>query len=138
MRRRNRNAVIEVSIMSRPSHEPNAADDDDEGDACFICAHVFCAQEACMHSETQLRCCSQGICCACVTKVAKRCKCAEECDAVIACCPFCREIAALDALDVFLGTRPECKACMAATPAPPEGTPPATPAQDTPPSPSAT
>lgn len=100
-------AVIEVSIPLSLSHR--LADDDD--DACFICANAFCAQDSCARGITNLRCCSQVMCCGCALKLARRCKCSEECDAVVAFCPFCREIAPLGALEIFLGSRPMCKDC---------------------------
>lgn len=122
---RNQNAaVIELSIPLRLSR---GGDDSDDDDSCCICTQGFCSGETCLNSLTHLRCCSQAICCGCALKVAKRCKCADECEAVIANCPFCREIAALGALDIFLGTRATCKICVklaaaeaVATPAPAE------------------
>lgn len=126
-------AVIEVSIPLSVTRGGDAESDDD--DSCFICAHSFCHAETCLRSATHLRCCSQAICCGCITRLAKRCKCQEECEAVIAFCPFCREMAPLGAIDVFLGTRDTCKVCealtarAAATPPPTENTPPTTPLQ---------
>lgn len=128
-------AVIEVSIPLNLSRGRGGGDDDDE--ACFICAHPFCAQDTCGRSVTHLSCCTQTLCCTCAVRVAKRCKCADECEAVIAFCPFCREIAALGALEIFLGTRPTCKGCSkpetTTTPAPSEDEmPPTREAQETP------
>lgn len=132
---RNHNAaVIEVSF---PLNITRGSDDDEE-DACVICAHAFCVTDACCTSVTHLRCCTQALCCGCAVKVAKRCKCSDECEAVITICPFCREIGPVNALDVFLGTRVPCKACAAAsvvndTPAEDEpGTPAIPPSEETP------
>lgn len=88
--------------------------DDDEGErdsACCICAHAHCVRETCRHTATQMPCCSQGLCCGCLAKVCKRCKCADDCDAVVAFCPFCREVMAVGVLDIFLGSRGSCKEC---------------------------
>ena len=129
-RQRNVTAVLEFPLPSRISRSFGIADeDDDTEETCFICAVPFCARGICPHTATHMPCCSQGLCCGCAVKVLKRCKCAEECDAVVAFCPFCREVMAVGALDVFLGTRAVCKECQA-TPVP-EQTP-STPPQDAP------
>ena len=94
---RNRSsAVIEVSIPLSLARRGEDSDDDDE--ACVICAQDFCAQDACVHCMTYLKCCSQAICCGCAVTVSKKCTCEDECEAVIAICPFCREMAPLKAL----------------------------------------
>lgn len=118
---RSRNAaVIEASITLNLAHHSEGGDDED---ACMICRQMFCAQEECNRTTTTLHCCSQALCCACAVKVAKRCTCNDDCEEVIAMCPFCREIARLSALEVFLGGRKLCKACAGppcqATPVPP-------------------
>lgn len=117
---RSRNAaVIEASITLNLAH-PSGGRDDEE--ACIICRHMFCSQETCARTATTLHCCTQALCCACAIKVAKRCTCNDDCEEVIAICPFCREIARLSALEVFLGSRPACRACIGpprqATPVP--------------------
>lgn len=135
---RNQNAaVIEVSIPLNLSRGSVAHSDDD--DSCFICAHAFCDDDMCTRAMTNLRCCSQLLCCGCVVKVARRCKCTDDCEAVIAVCPFCREIVPIGALEVFLATKAPCKECAKAVgadaPTPtstpmPEEVAQATPAQD--------
>ena len=120
-------AVIEVSIPLQLSR----ATDDDEDVVCFICAHSYCSEDACARTLTHVKCCSQAVCCGCAVKLARRCKCTDDCEAIIAICPFCREMAALDTLEVFLGGRPPCKACVKdATPnVTPDATPDVTPEQ---------
>lgn len=102
-------AIIEVSI---PLSLSRRSDDADDNASCFICAHPFCAEDVCHHSATQLQCCSQPLCCGCAIKVARRCKCTEECEAVIAICPFCRDIVPLAALEIFQATQDRCKQCL--------------------------
>ncbi len=82
-------------------------------ESCYICANDFCDDDACGRSLTHLKCCTQTMCCACLAKVVKRCRCADDCDAVIALCPFCREVSPVTSLDVFLGHVAPCKACVA-------------------------
>jgi hypothetical protein len=44
--------------------------------------------------------------------MAKRCTCAEDCDAVIVFCPFCREICPVGVSDIFLGACTKvCRRC---------------------------
>lgn len=103
--------VIEVSIpmrLVRGSGLPGGGEDDG---TCYICANPFCASEACGRTMTHLACCTQSICCACLVKSSKRCRCKEDCDAVVSLCPFCREVSAVETLDVFLGHAPPCAAC---------------------------
>lgn len=90
-----------------------AAEHDEPADdeTCYICANSFCAPEECSRTQTHLACCTQAICCGCLLKSSKRCGCKEDCDAVISLCPFCREVSPVEALDVFLGSRPTCKRC---------------------------
>lgn len=107
--------VIELSIPMRivnrgRDREEEEADDD----TCYICANSFCAEEECARSMTHLGCCTQTICCGCLLKSSKRCTCKEDCDAVISLCPFCREVSAVEALDIFLGQKVACKACLKA------------------------
>lgn len=107
--------VIELSIPMRIVNRGRGTDQADEDDAtCYICANSFCAEEQCARSMTHLGCCTQAICCGCLLKSSKRCTCKEECDAVISLCPFCREVSAVEALDIFLGQKPTCKACVKA------------------------
>lgn len=101
-------AIIEVSIPVRLSHDAGDLDDDDP---CFICAHAYCTNDACKHTVTRLRCCSKVVCCGCISKLAMRCTCDDECEKIIAMCPFCRAIARLEALEIFLASRPVCKEC---------------------------
>ena len=134
MRRIQRNsgaAVIEVSIPLNLSRTSDAPDAESEDDACFICAHAYCASDACARSMTQLKCCGQALCCSCAVKVCKRCTCSDECEAVITVCPFCREIAPLGTLEVYLGTRAVCKPCTPTptTPAPSASETPTTPSE---------
>lgn len=142
---RNGNAVIELSIPMRlvnRRHRGGADSDSDDSDddlACYICANCFCDDEACQRSMTHLGCCTQAICCGCLLKSSKRCTCKEDCDAVISLCPFCREVSAVEALDVFLGQKAACKACARsdarAASARPVATTPADPPRDPPPDP---
>lgn len=97
---------------------------------CYICANSFCAGETCCRTQTHLACCTQSICCGCLLKSSKRCGCKEDCDAVISLCPFCREVSPVEALDVFLGCKTACAACVKAdeiAPVTAQGTPPGTP-----------
>ena len=107
--------VIELSIpmriVNRGRDRPVEEEDDE---TCYICANSFCEQEECVRSMTHLGCCTQTICCGCLLKSSKRCTCKEDCDAVISLCPFCREVSAVEALDIFLGQKPACKACLKA------------------------
>lgn len=105
--------VIEVSVpirIARAAAEASGSDAEDD-EACFICSHEFCPNDECHLTATQLRCCTQSLCCGCAVKVSKRCLCSDECDAVVSFCPFCREVRPVGALDIFLGTRPGCKSC---------------------------
>ena len=102
-------AVISVSI---PVSSLPREDEEEDELTCYICANSFCPSDCCGRTLTHLGCCTQAICCACLLKGCKRCTCKEECDAVISLCPFCREIAPVDALDMFLGGKPPCKECL--------------------------
>lgn len=82
------------------------------GESCTICAHDYCASNACKYVATTFSCCGQSACCGCVARLSKRCTCSQECDAVVVVCPFCREIAPVPALDVMFGLRPSC-GCVA-------------------------
>lgn len=100
--------TIELTI---PLHSSSA---DSCGGTCYICANDFCDDDVCCRSLTHLKCCTQAVCCGCLGKMIKRCKCEDECEAVIALCPFCREVSPVDVLDVFLGHVPACKVCVTA------------------------
>lgn len=86
----------------------------EDEDVCCICANAVCMEDECCRSLTHLACCTQLICCACVLKQAARCTCKEDCDAVVAWCPYCRRLSAVPALDVYRGQAPTCKACLRA------------------------
>lgn len=107
--------MIEVSIPFSLTRRSGASrtrgDEEEEEDECFICAHPFCADDKCARSLMHARCCSQPACCGCMVKLARACTCSEDCEAVVALCPFCREIVPLNVLEVFHGTRAECAAC---------------------------
>jgi len=106
-------SVIELSIpmrLVRGTAADAAVDADDA--TCYICANAFCGAEECCRSLTHLACCTQSICCGCLLKSSKRCGCKDDCDAVISLCPFCREVSPVEALDVFLGQKAACKACV--------------------------
>ena len=117
-RARNRaSAVIELSIpmrIVRGNRESDAADEEEDAVTCYICANAFCSAEECCRAMTHLGCCTQSICCGCLLKSSKRCTCKEDCDAVISLCPFCREVSSVDALDIFLGGKTPCAACLKA------------------------
>ena len=97
--------------------------DDDDDTACYICANAFCDNEDCCRTLTHLGCCTQAICCGCLLRQAKRCMCKDDCDAVIALCPFCREVSAVEVLDIFLGGVKACASCVKADPPPPTPAP---------------
>jgi hypothetical protein len=90
---------------------PGDGSGDGEDLTCYICANTFCAEDECSRSLTHMGCCTQPICCGCVLRSAKRCRCKEDCDAVVSLCPFCREVSPVDALETFLGSRPVCTRC---------------------------
>lgn len=131
--------VIELSIPMRIVNRGRDREEEADEDTCYICADSFCEREECARSMTHLGCCTQAICCGCLLKSSKRCTCKEDCDAVISLCPFCREVSAVEALDVFLGQKAACKACARsdarAASARPVATTPADPARDPPPDP---
>ena len=100
----------------RASPSSGDAGDASDIDTCHICAHEFCLEDACGRAPTTLKCCTQPLCCSCLAKMVKRCRCSDDCEAVIALCPFCREVCPVTTLDLFLGSRPACKACAAKDP----------------------
>lgn len=98
---------IEFSI---PMHIMN---EDANEISCTVCRDSFCGNSKCGRSQTHLVCCENPLCCQCVSKLAKRCTCTDECEAIIVFCPFCREIAGLEPLELFLGhTKTPCKSCQ--------------------------
>jgi hypothetical protein len=109
-RNRNRRTVeLEFTIPFSDSSEES----DEAEMTCYICTNSFCGSGACSRTSTTLKCCTQPICCACVAKTAKRCGCTEDCDQIIAHCPFCRDISPLTAKDVFFGLKATaCKTCL--------------------------
>lgn len=118
---RRNGAVIELSIPMRIMRGEDGAEAEADDESCYICANSFCGEETCGRAATHLACCTQAICCACLLKSSKRCLCKDDCDAVISLCPFCREVAPVEALDIFLGGKPACAACAKkdSAPAPP-------------------
>lgn len=81
---------------------------------CHICSMPFCSScsDSCLRSVTTMACCDQPVCAECLAKVSKRCTCQDDCDKIIAYCPYCREISPVTAADLFAGLRGKCcKAC---------------------------
>lgn len=95
------NGFVDVRVRTR----------EDIGDECGVCLSAFCEVEQCNKSGVETTCCLQGICTACVAKLAMRCSCAPDCRQIIFTCPFCRSMSRASALDVFLGTKKTCKSC---------------------------
>lgn len=93
-------AIIEVSIPVR-----------DITSTCHICATSFCDEDVCCRARMHLGCCTQTLCCKCLVKLCKRCHCTSECAAVVAFCPYCREVSGVSVLDVFRGASEECSSC---------------------------
>lgn len=105
------NSRIELTIPLRMSGRASGGGGG-AVDACYICANDFCGDDVCCRSLTHLECCTQTMCCACLARMIKRCKCSDDCEAVIALCPFCREVSPVTVLDVFLGRAAVCKPCL--------------------------
>jgi hypothetical protein len=118
-RRLDNSTTIELTIPLRMAGAGagggGGGDGESDGDAaqCYICANDFCAADDCCRTMTHLGCCTQAVCCGCLSKVVKRCRCTDECEAVIALCPFCREVSPVVVLDVHLGHAAVCKLCEA-------------------------
>lgn len=106
---RARGARIELTIPIRMA----SAVATDAGQDCYLCRNEFCDEDVCSRGLTHLQCCTQTMCCGCLAKLVKRCRCVEDCEAVIAMCPFCREVSPVTVLDVFLGHAGACKGCAA-------------------------
>lgn len=97
---------VEIEVPVTTTQEEEYAD------TCPICHDFFCPTQECGHTAQHLQCCTQFMCCICLLKVSKRCTCASRCTAIIAFCPFCREISPLSPLDIFLGSKAKaCKGC---------------------------
>lgn len=79
---------------------------------CHICANSYCDDDECSRSMTQLACCAKTICCGCLLKSCYRCVCKEECDAVMCACPYCRTNRPVEVLDMYLGGKAPCTACV--------------------------
>ena len=106
--------IIELAI---PVHGFGGSGGEDA--TCHICRHSFCHREECCRAPTHLACCTQGICTSCVARLAKRCRCSDTCGAVVAMCPYCREMSPIPALDLYRGSvLKECRSCAAASAAP--------------------
>jgi hypothetical protein len=110
--RRLDNSRIELTIPLRMGSGGDGGDSDDAAE-CYICANDFCVDDDCCRAMTHLACCTQAVCCGCLAKMVKRCRCSEECEAVISLCPFCREVSPVSVLDVHLGHAAACKLCVA-------------------------
>lgn len=77
----------------------------DMADTCSICSARYCFHDdRCSKTATVLSCCQQSLCSGCLTKLSRRCRCTLDCTAIIAHCPFCRDIASISAMDMFLGS----------------------------------
>jgi hypothetical protein len=100
-------AIIEVSIP-RSCFEHRAIAE------CSICLTSVCDDDgrACRHAPAHLTCCGQSICCGCLVKLLRRCRCADDCAAVVGTCPFCREMCRAETVSVFLGHQSACRACI--------------------------
>jgi hypothetical protein len=93
-------AIIEVSIPMR-----------DVCSSCHICTNEFCDDDECCRTGVHLQCCTQLLCCKCLVRMCKRCRCTPECKAVVAFCPYCRESVGVPVLDIFRGATEECSSC---------------------------
>lgn len=100
-------AIIEVSI---PMHYFDSPGSEKE---CAICTHAMCADEKCSLTPTALSCCEQHICCGCFVKLLRRCRCTEDCKAVVGTCPFCRDMCRADCVSIFMGRHAHCRKCRA-------------------------
>ncbi len=98
-------AIIEVSIPMR--YLDRETDDVD----CAICAHPMCPDDSCCLAATHLSCCNQPMCCSCFGKLLARCRCSDECTAIVGTCPFCREMCRAEAVAIFLARKQPCRGC---------------------------
>ena len=78
---------------------------------CSICANTFCSTGQCCQTATHLTCCTQRLCTRCALKMGKRCRCTNKCRMIVAICPYCREVSAVKALELWQGSQKECTAC---------------------------
>lgn len=107
-----RQVTAVVSVNLPPSSLRGADDPLANGTSvCCICAYAFCEKDACRQAAAATACCEQDVCCGCLVRGSRRCICREDCDAVLAQCHFCRELAPLQAVDLMLGHRPRCRSC---------------------------
>lgn len=102
--------VIELSLSPIIQNHHGA----DPAAACHICASTFCRQGSCCRCSVHLACCTQVLCCKCLVRISKRCHCTPDCVAVIAFCPYCRDISGVNALDLYHGGLQECSGCREA------------------------
>lgn len=100
--------VIELAIQQH----------DDPAKTCHICANSLCRRGDCCRAGVHLACCTQILCAKCLLKICKRCRCDDQCVAVIGFCPYCRDISPVNALDLFKGTMDECSRCQQPPPPP--------------------
>jgi hypothetical protein len=119
MVRRGRPTTIAFTINTVGVSRGDAGDaevDDAEVETCCICRNTYCCSEDdddCCLAVTTLGCCTQTVCCRCLTKMLLRCTCTDECTAVVAYCAFCRRISPASALDIYRGAcLKECSACV--------------------------
>jgi hypothetical protein len=105
--------VIELSIPLHDRHILSSVTGNDV--TCHICTSTFCKaplrNKMCCRTSTHLKCCTQALCCSCLTKLAKRCTCKHSCTEIIAFCPFCREISPLSKEELYRGSRDLCTSC---------------------------
>jgi hypothetical protein len=106
--------VIELSIpLDRHSLFSSHSATNDV--TCHICTSSFCKaplrNKMCCRTSTHLKCCTQALCCQCLSKLAKRCTCKTSCPEIIAFCPFCREISPLSKEELYRGSRELCSSC---------------------------
>ena len=120
-------SVIEFTIPLRcvvPSSDDfdddaasDATTDDDpltiNNNECAICMHHACTTRECSRSPTKTSCCSQTLCCGCLVKLMRRCKCTATCRESVGICPFCRDTMRTETtLQVFMSTIPVCPKCQ--------------------------
>lgn len=113
MRRPTRGTVLEFEIPAALLESQLAATTGTTSSECQVCRTAFCPAQKCKRSLTHMQCCGAAICCVCLVKIAFQCRCTPHCRQVVAHCPFCREVAAITALDVYRGlskkrTCPHC------------------------------
>lgn len=102
-------AVIELSIPLQYLEADAGAEINST--ECPICTQAVCLSDTCSLSSTTLSCCDQTLCCACFVKILDRCRCTDDCEAVVGTCPYCRTMCRADTVSVFLARRPPCRRC---------------------------